>query len=532
MQPRRRYLLTGLLYLFTALCGAADHKPVSVPQSVPQEVFAPYWTAEPGWHTEFQLRNNIVSAPLIVTPVLRLASGQEYPLTAVTVQPSDVVTVDVAQELETIAPTLTGQAGMYGSVVFRFTSPFHRNLYAAVMIHEIGQPVGYHIDAFPTNGAYNAGSREGVWWLPRPGVKDNLIIANGSDKANQGRLFLYDSAGKAWHQDVPLAPRQTVRFIVADLVRAAGFSGTYGGLKFEVAQRAGSIDTVHILYDETAGFSAIMKMFDHDPEAKLQERLWGGSTVWTTWAPMLALQDPDPALALPSGTQLQPKVFLRNSTPQPQTANVKLTWRGDSKIGTLNVPLLRLKPFETHLVDVGALQQTGQIPPEAHWALVEISSPSAKPDDLMAVASSYDSSLRYGAQTPFDDQLADFWVGGEWQVDATHNSIMAVTNAGKKPADALLTFHYNHGQGHYEIQRTIAPGDQLWLNLGDLIHGAIPDKKGKTFPADLTFGTYDIRQPNGAANPSLFEGKIIVDKTYGHLAYGCVHCCGDGFPSI
>jgi len=123
-------------------------------------------------------------------------------------------------------------------------------------------------------------------------------------------------------------------------------------------------------------------------------------------------------------------------------------------------------------------------------------------------------------------------LGGEWQVDATHNSIIAVTNVGKKPAQALLTFHYNHGQGQYEVQKTIAAGDQLWLNLGDLIRGAIPDRKGRTFPPDLTYGTYDIRQPNAAGNPSLFEGKIIVDKTYGHLAYGCVMCCGFADPQM
>ncbi len=82
------------------------------------------------------------------------------------------------------------------------------------------------------------------------------------------------------------------------------------------------------------------------------------------------------------------------------------------------------------------------------------------------------------------------------------------------------------------MRRTIAPGDQLWLNLGDIIRNGVPDTKGKTFPADLTWGTYDIREPNRNNDPSLFEGKIIVDKTYGHLAYGCTTCCGDGYPWI
>ncbi len=150
----------------------------------------------------------------------------------------------------------------------------------------------------------------------------------------------------------------------------------------------------------------------------------------------------------------------------------------------------------------------------------------------MAIASSYDSTGRYGAQTPFADQLSDSWVAGKFEVDATHNSLIAVTNAGKKPTEAVLTFNYNRGQDHYEVRRTIAPGDQLWLNLGDIIRNRVPDSKGRIFPPDLTWGTYDIREPNRNNDPSLFEGKIIVDKTYGHLAYGCTTCCGDGYPGI
>lgn len=47
------------------------------PVPKPQESYAPYWTSEPGWTTELQLKNNLFSAPLTVTPVLRTVSGKE-----------------------------------------------------------------------------------------------------------------------------------------------------------------------------------------------------------------------------------------------------------------------------------------------------------------------------------------------------------------------------------------------------------------------------------------------------------------------
>jgi hypothetical protein len=499
--------------------------PKSLPQIAPQKMFAPYWTAEPGWHTEIQLRNNLITGLLVVTPVLRLATGQEYVLSPVAVAASDVVSVDVADELQK-KYSLVGQAGTYGSVLLRYDAVSHRNLYAAVMVHEIGQPVGFHIDAFGSDEQDFGSSHEGIWWLPRPGVKDALIISNASDKPNHGRLFVYDATGRPWQQDVPLGPRETVKFSVAELVNKAGFTGTYGGFRFQAAARSDSVDAVYFMYDETSGFSALMKMFDHDPSATVKEHLFGGNQVWTTWAPMLALQTPDPALALPEGTELQPQVLIRNTTPQVQAANVSFIWRGNTKKGNVALPPMQLKPFETVLLDVKALQQQGKIPPDAHWALVKISSPTAKPDDIMAIASSYDSTGRYGAQTPFFDQLANHWAAGAFVVDSTHNSLITITNGGTKPADAVVTFHYNNGSKDYEVARTIASGDQAWINMAELIRGQIPDAKGAKFPAELTTGSYDVRQPGGAGYPSLLENKIIVDRTYGHLAYGCALCCG------
>ena len=105
-----------LLLVTPAIPTAAQQKKLTVTDQV---VFGAYWTAEPGWHTEFQLRNNLLSGPLTVTPVLRLSNGQEYPLSPVTIPVSDLATVDVSQELANLASPLAEQAGTYGSVVFK-----------------------------------------------------------------------------------------------------------------------------------------------------------------------------------------------------------------------------------------------------------------------------------------------------------------------------------------------------------------------------------------------------------------------------
>ncbi len=71
MPHRNLELLTAMILLIASLAHA------NRPTPKPQEVFAPCWIAEPGWETELQLKNNLAAGPLTVTPVLRLASGQE-----------------------------------------------------------------------------------------------------------------------------------------------------------------------------------------------------------------------------------------------------------------------------------------------------------------------------------------------------------------------------------------------------------------------------------------------------------------------
>jgi len=82
-----------------------------------QEQFATYWTAEPGWHTDLQLRNNMANQTLTVTPVIRSADGSEISLPTVTLQPNEVESLDLNGLLTAHAPQLIGA---YGSLVLRY----------------------------------------------------------------------------------------------------------------------------------------------------------------------------------------------------------------------------------------------------------------------------------------------------------------------------------------------------------------------------------------------------------------------------
>jgi hypothetical protein len=53
------------------------------------------------------------------------------------------------------------------------------------------------------------------------------------------------------------------------LVQKAGLTSSYGGIKIDLAKGARFLDSTHLLFDEAGAFSAIMKIFSHDPGTTL-----------------------------------------------------------------------------------------------------------------------------------------------------------------------------------------------------------------------------------------------------------------------
>jgi hypothetical protein len=113
-----------------------------------------------------------------------------------------------------------------------------------------------------------------------------------------------------------------------------------------------------------------------------------------------------------------------------------------------------------------------------------------------------------------------------WEYDAQHDSIITAGNGGTTPTQAAFTIFYNQGTQRYDLEQTLQPDEQMWIEIGKLIREHVADKNGKTLPANLVSGSYEFRDLTNHVIGTLFEGKVIYDKTYGNAAYGCAFCCG------
>ena len=169
------------------------------------------------------------------------------------------------------------------------------------------------------------------------------------------------------------------------------------------------------------------------------------------------------------------------------------------------------------------------MPAAAHWSTVRVAY-TGRTADLVPVALSYDETSRYGVQTPFTQGTSPLFKGSMWHVDAIHNTLITTGNGGSEPTAAEVTLFYNDGKDKYRVEKMLAPGQQLWLNLGEAIRNQVADSDGRTIPPDIMSGSYELRDLDHALVGQLYEGKLVIDKTYGHAAYGCGSCCG--YPPV
>ncbi|MFB3813817.1 MAG: hypothetical protein ACE14L_06870, partial [Terriglobales bacterium] len=354
-----RSLFVFALMVFPISDAFAD-KPGNGPSPKASKLgFATYWTVEPGWQSELELRNNLAKDNLTIQPVLYTSEGVEIPLAAVNIPPNEIRTVDLGAALSATAPTVKGP-NAFGSVVLKYTAHSELALYAAVMVHREGLPIAFHFDSERINPAYQEGGWEGIWWWPNETADSYVILANSSGEPLALTVRVSDSTGKSSQQAFGLGPHQTRKVSVRELVSRAQLDGSYGGIQISTLVKAGDLHAAQISYDETNGFSALMKLFDHDPSARSEHVVLR--------APMVALGNPDPVLNFPSGTSLAARVFVRNTLAKELQAQMVLNWRSQSDTSALTAPPLLLKPGETRLINLGQLG----VPAEANWAGVSV----------------------------------------------------------------------------------------------------------------------------------------------------------------
>jgi hypothetical protein len=461
------------------------------------------------------IRNN-ASQQMTVLPVLRSRTGTETNLEPVSIAPNASQSVSVADALTRVAPSILSDADAYGSVVFRYNSVSAGHIYAGTVVGRTGSPVMFHFDAAKSVPEFTSGSYQSIWWRPTKEDTGTLVLTNLGDRDIQGNIRLLDAKGRSTTHTFAIGRRQTQQVSLTELLSKDGLEGEFGGVAIEPQNSPGNLQVLQFTLNQTTGLGVLLKVF---PKSVLAEKQF------TIRASMVAMAHPDPALALPAETRLQPRIFLYNSTEHPIIAHLLVDWHSATDWGRKPVPDLTIAPGATQILSLAESdeQQLG-IPTTATWGSVEISYASDD-GDLVALEASPSTDAKYLVQTPFTDAISFQFKGGAWMADADHTALITAGNAGAKPAKLDFKLWFGTPTPYEFPVKTLQPGEAITVNVGGIITNQQPDRNGKTIPLSVTSGTYEFSDLADPYVGYLYEGKQQIDKTYGLATYGCAFCC-------
>jgi hypothetical protein len=214
-------LLAALSSAALAQNTRASHRPIAS-----QELVIAYWITEPGWDTQLEVGNNLASETVSVSPLLRVHTGDSIALPAITLPPSAVRTIDLADAIlrsgHALSPT-----DAFGALELRYQAHSMRNVYAAVLIQRPGHAINFHFDASALSPAVAQGNFEAIWWLPRQTAQGYVIIANHSAQPVRAHELWTNATGQErYSESLMLAPHETRRFSVRDIAEASKFDTT------------------------------------------------------------------------------------------------------------------------------------------------------------------------------------------------------------------------------------------------------------------------------------------------------------------
>jgi len=153
-----------------------------------------------------------------------------------------------------------------------------------------------------------------MWWLPAASSADYLILSNPLKKAVSGTLAVSSAFASHRPLAVSLAPGED------EANRLAGGAWTVrhrrSGWPQPIAAGQG-IDFRHAdRFRRGHRSGSDYENVDREPDDQPKSRVLR--------APMMALSQPDQGLGFPNGTQLLPRIFLRNAGSAPRRYQLRL----------------------------------------------------------------------------------------------------------------------------------------------------------------------------------------------------------------
>jgi len=526
-----RGILTILIFFVIALVlplvsqsGVSRAETQQTTSSDTYSIYCGLWRVDNNFNSTIRIRNELLVAPLDITPVLYMSDGTEYDLPAVHLATGGVGVVDVNEALARVPTGMANHLSQFGSAELRYEYKSPGHVVGSIQMLNVSQSL---IFVAPFNGVDGEHSGhqtlEGLWWKHDPGVGGYISLANvttGPVKVTVQAVGSRKETDDATTFEV--GARATKMIDLNDFVgelhgqdkQAGGLRVTYDG-PMDAVMVTGGLVNAH------EGYSANLPFVFHDHDTSDPAPITYASTGIMVGAP-------DRMMNFPNGTQFRPYVALRNTTSHPLGISLSVNWTNvdgtasRQALPTKTLPVLGSEQLDlkSELAKAGLGNVNGDLNVSASF--------NGHAGDLIVASGSVDESGTYVFEvTPQGIGESHSKQAAYWTVANGFDTMYSVLNPTNKAQDLVMTFYYADGSGRYKLPVHLAPNASTMVDLMMLIESHQPDAEGHTIPSAVSAGSAIIESSEGRKTPITV---VVSGGTYNvqtaTCGETCITCCG------
>jgi len=167
MPPLRRLCVPLLLLAIAAtlLINTSHHRVAAQQESQAQKLWGIFWTAESGFTSTLEMKNNLAEDPLRVGISLYFANGEEYALDPVQLGPRQTTSIDLNRIIASLPNSVAGRAGKEGTLEVEFEAPTPSALMGSVSVRNEEWGSAWNFFLYPRNAEATAAALRGVFWF-------------------------------------------------------------------------------------------------------------------------------------------------------------------------------------------------------------------------------------------------------------------------------------------------------------------------------------------------------------------------------
>ncbi len=489
------------------------------------QIFCGLWRVDGGFESSIRIRNELVVAPIDVTPILFMADGAEYDLPTVHVATGGLAGVDVNQALAAAPASVGAHLSQLGSVELRYqySSPGH--LVGSVQMLNTPESL---IFVTPFNGVdempASEHTLEGLWWRRDPGISGYVSFANVTENPAGVRVQAIDADGRPGPSvNLSLAPHATEMRNLEDLIGGVpGVRAQAGGLRVTYTAPMGGVMVTGGLVNEREGYSAAIPFVFHDNDPSQ------GAAAITYGSAGLMSGAPDPSMGFPKGTRFAPYAALRNTTTSRLSVSLSLTWmQTNGSPMTQPLGVTTLGPLQAEQVDMtAALARAGAGNLNGNLNLAV--SFTGHAGDLIIATGSVDQTGSFVFEVePQGVGKTNSKQAAYWTTRDGSDTMYTIWNPTTQAQDVVMTFHYGDGSGTYRLPLHFAANASMAIDMAALTRNQQPDEDGFVMTGSVGEGSAIIESAGGRRTPvTLVVSGGTFNVRTGTCGQICINCCG------